>query len=100
PGAFAVSEISSNAKSLPMSARLVSMMLMVTEVLAPEFQVVLNCCQIATVEGAPGVPTETPLNRMSNVAGEPANQLDNQIEKSYFVLGATDTVSAQTITLP
>ena len=46
-----VSEKSSRAKSPPMSAELVTLMSMVTEVADPEFQVVANCCQTAVVEG-------------------------------------------------
>jgi hypothetical protein len=59
---------------------LVSMMLMVSDVDEPEFQVVENSCQSPSTGGAAGVPTETPLNRMSNVAGEPANQFVIHIE--------------------
>ena len=68
--------MSSRAKSLPTSANLVSMILIVSDVLLDEFQFVENCCQVATVVGAAGVPIEISLNRISNVAvGEP-NQLD------------------------
>jgi hypothetical protein len=72
--------ISSRAKSFPLFSRLRSMIWIMAELLAPEFQLVVNGCHSPEVEGAVKIPTWLPLIRNCNWAGDMKNQLATQAE--------------------
>ena len=73
---------SSMAKSFPPLSVLRSMISIVADVLAAEFQVTANCCHKPAVRGAVIVPTGLPLIRNCSCAGAAGNQLVTQAENS------------------
>ena len=64
-------EMSSRAKSFGKTLVLRSKIWMVKDVLAAEFQLVVNCCQTPVMLGAVKDKTVAPLNKMSSCAWPP-----------------------------
>ena len=73
---------SSMAKSFPLDTVLRSMISMFAVVLAPEFQVAVNCCQTPVVEEPVKVPIGVSLIVNCNWVGESKNQLATQAENA------------------
>jgi hypothetical protein len=74
--------MSSSEKSLPLTIVLLSTMPMVSEVAAPEFQVLAKLSQRPVVEETPNVRIDAPLKKNSRVAGAAGNQAEIHSEKS------------------